>query len=70
MECLKCYNDMFIDYVIFKVQREDFNLEIKKVPGHVCTECKEIYIEEEEMSNIFETVKELDLRIKKIKNKK
>ena len=69
MECLKCYNDMFIDYVVFKVQREDYNLEIKKVPGYVCSECKETYIEEEEMEKIFETVNELDLKIESVKNK-
>jgi len=70
MECLKCYNEMFIDYVVFNVQREDYNLEIKKVPGYVCSECKETYIEEEEMGKIFKTIKELDLKIENIKNKK
>ena len=70
MECLKCFNDMFIDYVEFKVQREDYNLELKKIPGYVCSECKETYIEEEEMSKIFETVEELDKNIKNKKKKK
>ncbi len=69
MECLKCYNDMFIDYVVFNVHREDYNLELKKIPGYVCLECKETYIEEEEMEKIFNTIKELDERIEKLKIK-
>lgn len=70
MECLKCYNDMYIDYVEFMVEREDYTLELKKIPGYVCTECKETYIEEEEMSIIFKTVEELDKNINNIKQKK
>lgn len=69
MECLKCYNDMFIDYVVFNIQRADYNLDIKKLPAFVCSECKETYIEEEEMKKIFETIKELDQKIEKLKLK-
>jgi len=70
MECLKCFNDMFIDYVEFNVQREDYNLELKRIPGYVCLECKETYIEEDEMTKIFDTVNELDKNINNIKQKK
>ncbi|PIW69469.1 MAG: hypothetical protein COW08_06995 [Ignavibacteriales bacterium CG12_big_fil_rev_8_21_14_0_65_30_8] len=70
MECLKCYNDMYLHYVELKIEREDYNLELKKIPGYVCTECKETYIEEDEMSKIFETVEGLDKNINNIKQKK
>ena len=69
MECLKCYNDMFIDYVVFNIKREDYNLELKKIPGYVCSECKETYIDETEMDKIFKVVKELDKKVEEIKNK-
>ena len=60
---------MFIVYVVFNIQRDDYNLDIKKLPAYVCNECKETYIEEGEMEKIFETVNELDQKIKKLKLK-
>lgn len=70
MECLKCYNDMFIDYIVFNIERIDYDLDIKKLPAYVCSACNETYIEEEEMKKIFETIKELDKKIEKIKLRK
>ena len=61
---------MYLHYVELKIEREDYNLELKKIPGYVCTECKETYIEEDEMSKIFETVEGLDKNINNIKQKK
>ncbi len=70
MECLKCFNDMFIDYLVFNIKREDYYLELKKIPGYVCSECKETYIEKVEMDKIFEAVKELDNKVEELKYKK
>ncbi len=69
MECLKCYNDMFIDYVVLNVKRDNYNLEFKKIPGYVCSECKETYIEDQQLEKIFDMISELDAKTEQIKNK-
>ena len=66
MKCIQCKGEMERGTAPFHIDRKGYHLLVDAVPAWVCTQCGEVYFEEDEVDAIQETVRSLDKRADKL----
>jgi len=67
MKCYYCGGDMKKGETTYTVNRHGYHLLIDDVPAWICTQCGEVYFEEEEVDLIQDMLKEIDARAAKVR---
>jgi YgiT-type zinc finger domain-containing protein len=66
MKCIHCKGKMERGAAPFHIDRKGYHLLVDVVPAWVCTQCGEVYFEEDEVNAIQEVVRSLDKRAEKL----
>ncbi len=66
MKCIHCKGKMERGAAPFHIDRKGYHLLVDVVPAWVCTQCGEVYFEEDEVDAIQEVVRSLDKRAEKL----
>lgn len=67
MKCMFCTGEMEKKNVPYSVDRKGYHLFIREVPAYVCSKCGENYFDEDEVEEIQDIIKSLELHIEKLK---
>jgi len=66
MNCIHCKGKMERKSAPFHIDRKGYHLTLDEIPAWVCTQCGEVYFEEQEVGSIQEVIQSLDKRTKKL----
>jgi YgiT-type zinc finger domain-containing protein len=66
MKCIQCKGKTERGTAPFHIDRKGYHLLVDAVPAWVCTQCGEVYFEEDEVDAIQEVVRSLDKRAEKL----
>lgn len=66
MKCIQCKGKMERGAAPFHIDRKGYHLLVDAVPAWVCSQCGEVYFEEDEVDAIQEVVMSLDKRAEKL----
>ena len=66
MKCIQCKGKMERGTAPFHIDRKGYHLLVDAVPAWVCTQCGEVYFEEDEVDAIQEVARSLDKRAEKL----
>lgn len=67
MKCYYCDGDMKKGETTYTANREGYHLLVDDVPAWICTQCGEVYFEEDEVDLIQDMLKEIDGRAAKVR---
>ena len=66
MKCIYCKGEMKHKTAPFQIDRKGYHLMFDAIPAWVCSQCGEVYFEENEVDAIQEVLKTLDERAEKL----
>ena len=66
MKCIHCKGKMKRKTAPFHIDRKGYHLMFDAIPAWICTQCGEVYFEEEEVEAIQDALKSLDKRAAKL----
>ena len=66
MKCMYCQGKMERGTAPFHVDRKGYHLQLDKIPAWVCSQCGEVYFEEEEVDSIQSVIRAVDEQIEKL----
>ena len=67
MKCYYCGGDMERGKTTYTVNRHGYHLLIDDVPAWICTQCGEVYFEEDEIDTIQDMLKDVDAGAAKVR---
>jgi len=70
MKCFHCGGEMKRGKTTYTVNRKGYHLLIHEVPAWICTQCREVYFEGEEVDSIQEVIKSIDEKIGKLRRER
>lgn len=66
MNCIHCKGKMERKKAPFQIDRKGYHLMFNVVPAWVCSQCGEVYFEENEVDSIQDVLKTLDKQAEKL----
>jgi len=66
MKCMHCKSNMEYKTTPYQINRKGYHLMLEAVPAWVCTQCGEVYFEENEVDVIQDMLTTLDDRTGKL----
>jgi len=66
MECIHCRGKMERKSAPFQINRHGYHLTIDSIPAWICSQCGEVYFEEQAVDKIQETLKAIDEKTKEL----
>ena len=66
MECIHCRGKMERKSAPLQINRHGYHLTIDSIPAWICSQCGEVYFEEQAVDKIQETLKAIDEKTKEL----
>ena len=66
MKCIHCNGEMVHKSAPFQIDRKNYHLMFDAIPAWVCSQCGEVYFEENEVDLIQEALLALDKKAEKL----
>lgn len=66
MKCTYCQGKMERGTAPFHVDRKGYHLQLDKIPTWVCSQCVEVYFEEEEVESLQSVIRAVDEQMEKL----
>ena len=67
MQCHFCGGKMEKGETTYTLNKSGYHLLIHDVPAWICSQCKEVYFEENAVDNIQYIIKSLDVQVNKVR---
>ena len=60
MKCVHCQGKMKRGKAPFEIEKNRYRLRLERIPAWICTQCGEIYFEENEVNSIQRVIQAVD----------
>jgi len=67
MKCIHCQGTMKKGTAPFDIDRRDYHLRLEKIPAWVCSQCGEVYFEENEVDTMQKVLHSIDEQTEKMR---